>query len=50
MRDAIFGLFPMERVDRPLDPEIRSELVALFRDDVLKLQDWMDRDLSAWLE
>ena len=50
MRDAIFDLLPMERVDRPLDPEIRSELIALFRDDVLKLQDWMDRDLSAWLQ
>lgn len=50
MRDSIFDLLPMERVGRPLDPEIRSELIGLFRNDVLKLQDWMDRDLSAWLE
>lgn len=50
LRDAVFGLLPLERVDRPLDPEIRSQLIELFRDDVLKLQDWLDRDLSAWLD
>ena len=50
MRNTVFGLLPMERVDRPLDSEVRAELIELFRDDVLKLQDWLDRDLSAWLE
>ena len=50
LRDAVFGLLPLERVDRPLDPEIRSQLIELFRDDVLKLQDRLDRDLSAWLD
>jgi hypothetical protein len=50
MRDSVFNLLPMEQTNRPLDPEIREELVRLFREDVLKLQDWMSRDLSAWLE
>jgi hypothetical protein len=34
----------------PLDPEVRARLVALFRDDVLRLQDLIDRDLSHWLK
>jgi hypothetical protein len=50
MRNAVFGLLPMQQVDSPLDAEVRAELIELFRDDVLKLQDWLDRDLSAWLE
>ncbi len=33
----------------PLDPEVRARLVALYRDDVLKLQDLIGRDLSHWL-
>jgi len=32
-----------------LPPELRARLVAFFRDDVLRLQDWLARDLSAWL-
>ena len=32
-----------------ISPEIRSELNNRFRDDVLKLQDLIDRDLSRWL-
>ena len=50
MRDALFGMLPIERSDRPLDAAVRAELIEVFREDVLKLQDWMDRDLSAWLE
>ncbi len=34
----------------PLAPEVRARLVDAFRDDVLRLQDLIDRDLSAWLE
>ena len=33
----------------PLDPEVRANLVALYRDDVLRLQDLIGRDLSSWL-
>jgi hypothetical protein len=33
-----------------MDPKVRQELLNLYRDDVLKLQDLIDRDLSAWLQ
>ena len=32
-----------------LPPELRARLVAYYRVDVLALQDWLGRDLSAWL-
>ena len=33
----------------PLDPAVRSRLVETYREDVLKLQDLIGRDLSRWL-
>jgi hypothetical protein len=33
----------------PLEPDVRERLTAAYRDDVLRLQDLIDRDLSAWL-
>ncbi len=33
-----------------LTPELRGELVEVYREDILKLQDLLRRDLSAWLE
>jgi len=33
----------------PIDPEIRRQLTAGYREDILKLQDLIDRDLSHWL-
>jgi hypothetical protein len=33
----------------PLDADARARLVALYRDDVLRLQDMLGKDLSAWL-
>ena len=33
-----------------LDPEIRRQLVEEYRPDILKLQDLIGRDLSAWLK
>jgi hypothetical protein len=33
----------------PLAPEVRRELLAAYRDDIRKLQDLIERDLSAWL-
>ncbi len=33
----------------PLSPEIREQMFALFRDDILRLQDLIQRDLSSWL-
>ena len=40
--------FADDHLARLLD--IDAGTLELFRDDVLKLQDWLDRDLSAWLE
>ncbi len=34
----------------PLDPELRAELVATYRDDIAKLSQLIGRDLSGWLE
>ncbi len=40
---------PAER--RPvLSPEVRTELCAYFREDALRLQDLIDRDLSHWFQ
>ena len=33
----------------PLEPEARGRLVELYREDILRLQDLIGRDLSAWL-
>ena len=38
-------------LDKPkLAPEIRRELIEEYRQDILKLQDLIQRDLSKWLE
>jgi hypothetical protein len=34
----------------PLAPEVRSELREAYRDDVLKLETLIERDLSGWLK
>jgi hypothetical protein len=34
----------------PLDPEIRARLTEDYREDILKLQDLIGRDLSHWLK
>jgi len=34
----------------PLDPKIRHELTAGYRNDILMLQDLIGRDLSHWLQ
>ncbi len=33
-----------------LSPKIRKQLIAVYREDILKLQDLIGRDLSKWLE
>lgn len=48
-RDATFRLFAADLIPPPLNPELRAELVALFREDTEKLQELLDRDLSHWL-
>jgi hypothetical protein len=32
-----------------IDPEVRARLLPFFRDDILRLQDLLGRDLSRWL-
>lgn len=34
----------------PLDSEVRARLVGVYRDDVLRLQDMIGKDLSHWLK
>ena len=36
-------------VPRSLDPNLRAELTRGYRDDILKLEQLLDRDLSFWL-
>jgi len=33
----------------PLDPEVRACLISLYREDILRLQELIGRDLSTWL-
>src|ERR671912_401234 len=33
----------------PIDPEVREELIEGYREDILRLQDLIGRDLSTWL-
>lgn len=42
-----------QRTQRPaptLPPDLRTRLLELYRDDILKLETLLDRDLSVWLE
>ena len=34
----------------PLQSEVRRQLIKVYREDILKLQDLIHRDLSGWLE
>ena len=34
----------------PLSPKIRSQLIEIYREDIIKLQDMLQRDLSHWLK
>ncbi|MBW4638366.1 MAG: sulfotransferase domain-containing protein [Gloeocapsa sp. UFS-A4-WI-NPMV-4B04] len=34
----------------PLPPEIRRQLIDVYREDILQLQDLIQQDLSSWLE
>ena len=51
MRRRLGSALGKWNLNRPqLSPEHRRELIALYREDILKLQDLIQRDLSAWLE
>jgi len=34
----------------PLEPEVRQQLISVYREDILKLQELIDRDLSGWIK
>jgi hypothetical protein len=34
----------------PLTPRVRRQLVEVYRGDILRLQELIDRDLSSWLD
>ncbi|ARA92987.1 hypothetical protein AWN76_007330 [Rhodothermaceae bacterium RA] len=50
VRDRWLNAVKHRNLDKPpLAPEVRADLVQRYREDLLRLQDLLDRDLSAWL-
>lgn len=49
LRGRLLNLNSQSKKDAPLSIEDRQRLIELYREDVLKLQDLINRDLSAWL-
>ncbi|NET55154.1 MAG: sulfotransferase domain-containing protein [Symploca sp. SIO2E6] len=49
IRSRLIKLNSTDKKQAPLSPEDRQQLVALYREDILQLQDLIQRDLSSWL-
>ncbi|NES20105.1 MAG: sulfotransferase [Symploca sp. SIO3E6] len=49
IRSRLIKLNSTNKTQAPLSPEDRQQLVALYREDILQLQDLIHRDLSSWL-
>ncbi|MDQ5821219.1 MAG: hypothetical protein M3540_07260 [Actinomycetota bacterium] len=49
VRDRVFAGFTRKLVPASLDPELRTKLTELYREDTEVLQELLDRDLSHWL-
>lgn len=58
LKSTVRRLVPEDRLERfkqlnlkrvPMQPETRTQLKAVYREDLLKLQELLQRDLSAWL-
>ena len=47
--DTIAVIHQRNRVKPTVPSEARQDLIALYRNDILKLQDMIGRDLTAWL-
>lgn len=45
---GLFGLLPKKADYVPLDEDLRQELMGVYRDDVARLEELLDRDLSIW--
>ena len=50
LRHAAFQWATRDTIKPPLSPEFRAELTETYREDILRLQDLIQRDLSHWLE
>lgn len=50
LRNSVFRLVTRDLVAPRLEPELRAQLTELFRDDTLRLQELLGRDLTHWLE
>jgi hypothetical protein len=50
VRDRLINLNSQSKKVVPLTIEDRQKLINLYRDDILQLQDLIDRDLSTWLK
>lgn len=49
LRSRLIQMNSQDKKTAPLSPEDRQLLIELYREDILKLQDLIQRDLSAWL-
>jgi len=49
LRSTLINLNSSDKSQAPLSPATRKQLVEYYREDILKLQDLIDRDLSSWL-
>jgi len=49
IRDRLMNLNYQSKQATPLSPEDRQGLINIYREDILKLQDLINRDLSAWI-
>jgi hypothetical protein len=49
MRDRLFRVVARTLDPVRLDPQLRADLIALYRDDIVRLSGLLDRDLSHWL-
>jgi len=50
IRDRAFAVVTRNLIPLSLDPTLRAELTALFRDDIHRLSALLDLDLSHWLD
>ena len=50
IRDRLINLNSKSKKEMPLSSEDRQKLIDLYREDILQLQDLIDRDLSRWLQ
>ncbi len=49
LRDRLMNLNYQSKQATPLSPEDRQGLINIYREDILKLQDLINRDLSVWI-